>query len=82
VDFVGLVSCIRFYGDSMSPETRKYANVSLLAVGLIFLSSFNQIWILWADFLKSPQYQISQKSVQWEPCRYIRTDGHETTMRQ
>jgi len=28
------------------------------------------------DFNGSPQYQISPKSVQWEPRQYIRTEGH------
>jgi len=31
------------------------------------LSDFNQIWFFKTDFHKSPQYQISMKSVQWEP---------------
>ena len=52
MDFVGLVLCIRFYGDLMSSETIKCAYLRLLAEGLIFLSCCNQIWILWADFLK------------------------------
>jgi hypothetical protein len=30
----------------------------------IFLSDLNQIWIFWTDVRKSPQYQISRKSVQ------------------
>ena len=47
----------------------------LLARGLTFSSCCNRTRILWADFLKSPQYEISEKSVQWEPCRHIRTDG-------
>jgi len=34
---------------------------------LIFLYDFNQIWILQAYCLISPQHQVSQKSVKWEP---------------
>jgi len=38
---------------------------------VIFLSDFKRIWICSTDFLKSPKYQISQKSVQWQPCCYV-----------
>ena len=41
----------------------------------IFLSDFNQIWILRTVFNKNPQYRNSRKSVQWTPCWYMRTDG-------
>ena len=40
-----------------------------------FVSDFYQIWKASTDFHKSPQYQISWKSVQWEQRRYMRTDG-------
>jgi hypothetical protein len=40
-----------------------------------FLSSLNQIWLLWTVIRKSRQYQISCKSVQWKPHWYMRTDG-------
>jgi hypothetical protein len=33
----------------------------------IFLSDYNYIWVFITDFHKSSQYQISGKSVQWEP---------------
>ena len=37
---------------------------------------FNQIWIFFTDFRKKLKYQISSKSVQWEPsCSRGRTDG-------
>jgi hypothetical protein len=42
---------------------------------LLFLSDFNEIWILWADFRKSVKYQASSKSVQWELNCSKRTDG-------
>jgi len=38
---------------------------------------FNQIWILMIDFRKNPQFQISQKSIRWEMCWYVRTDSQE-----
>jgi hypothetical protein len=39
------------------------------------LSDFNENWIFWTDFWKVPRYQISWKSVQWEPSYFVRTDG-------
>jgi len=33
----------------------------------LFLSDFNQTWTASTDFLKTLKYQISSKSVQWEP---------------
>jgi hypothetical protein len=39
------------------------------------LSDFNQIWTFSIDVPKSPQYQISRKSFQWELHFYIREDG-------
>ena len=32
------------------------------------------MWNFWTDFHRSPKYQISLQSVQWEQRRYIRTD--------
>jgi hypothetical protein len=32
-----------------------------------FFPDFNQIWNLYTDFHRNPQYQISRKSAQWEP---------------
>ena len=41
----------------------------------IFLSNFNQISILSTDFHKHPQYQISQKCIQWQLHSYTQTVG-------
>jgi len=35
----------------------------------------NQIWVFSTDIHVSPQYQISRISLQWEPLRYMRTNG-------
>ena len=41
----------------------------------LFLSGFNETLILLKDFWKKLKYQVSSKSVQWEPSCSIRTDG-------
>jgi hypothetical protein len=40
-----------------------------------FLSDFNQISIFSTDFHQCPQYQMSEKCIQWELCWYTQTDG-------
>ena len=42
---------------------------------LIFFSDISQICIVSMDFNKSVQYQISRKSVYWEPGGYMRSSG-------
>ena len=46
-----------------------------------FLPDFNQLWIFSTDFHTSSPYQISLKSVQWEPWWYMQTDGRTDTMK-
>ena len=41
----------------------------------LFLSDFNENWILLIYFRKMVDYHISWKSAQWEPSFSMRTDG-------
>jgi len=45
----------------------------------IFLSDFNQIWVLSTNFRKN--FQISLKSAQWEPRRYTRPHRRKDMMK-
>ena len=48
--------------------------IGLLVKYLLFLFEFNEIWIFSTDFRKLLRYQISWKSVRWEPSCSIRAD--------
>jgi len=41
----------------------------------LFLSDFNDTWIFSTYFRNTLKYQISWKSVEWEPSCSMRTDG-------
>ena len=41
----------------------------------LFLSDFNETWIVETNFLKILKYQTSWKSIQWVPSCSMRTDG-------
>jgi hypothetical protein len=57
----------------------RYDHVSLHCLRVkypLFLSDLNENWIFSTDFRKR-SYQISWKSVQWEPSFSGRTDRHD-----
>jgi len=84
--YITVVLPWNFYNEfSLSCCLDKKYLVRLLTIGAIFVprvtsaifvSDFNQIWRVPTDFfLKIPLYQISPKSVLWEPRCCVRKDG-------
>ena len=62
--------------------TRHERNMIIIFIGLhvrclLFLSAFNDIWIFSKKVWTILKYQISFKSVQWQPSCSLRTDRHD-----
>jgi len=49
--------------------------IGLHVKSLLFISDFNETSIFFDRFSKVLNYQISLKSIQWEPSFTLRTDG-------
>jgi len=49
--------------------------IGLLINYPVFLSDFNRTWVFATDFWKILKYQISWKSIWWEPSYSMRMDG-------
>jgi hypothetical protein len=48
-----------------------------IGIHVKYLSDFIEIWIFRTEFRKILQYEISWKSVHWEPSCSMRTDRHD-----
>ena len=51
--------------------------IGLHVKSMLFISDFNETWIFLDRFSEILSYQISLKSVQWEPSCTLRTDGQK-----
>ena len=78
----------RFYGNLISPGTKRKAYVILHVTCTIFFLDLNQNFIFLAKFHYSFHYKISRKSVQWEPRWHMdgrtdrQTDGNDEVNRR
>ena len=75
-----LISSTNFVGKNFSFQEEPREIWSKMSSGLhvkypLFLVYFHETWISRVFFQKIPKYQISWKSVQWEPSCSMRTDG-------
>jgi len=66
-----MVNLCHVYGEFMSCLWRIYVTGNTKSVHVkgpvFFIFYFNQIWSPSTHFQRSPIYQISRKSIQWEP---------------
>jgi len=67
---------------SFQEEFSEILSQMFIRVGLhvdfpLFFSDFNKTWNFSRDCRKILKYQISWKSVQWEPSCFIRTDSQK-----
>jgi len=77
-DTVNIIEVLNVHKKLFSEECVTGSNKMNLALHVSarkFCSIFKEIWSFSTDFNKRLQYQISRKSVQWEPRWYMRTDG-------